>query len=448
MNIVKPIKLLVKKIARFFLPESWLFELRSQGLKRYFSNSGWNLIGKVLASAVAFLVNIYIVRSLGPDKYGLVSYVISYVGLFSFLAGLGIEAILYVDLIKEPEKKKELMGSAFVLKIMGACLTIVLVLITFLFNHNDFYTNFLIFIVSLSFIFQSFGIINTFFQAKVFSKPVVITSLVVSLVLSALKIFCVYLKFDLIYFVAIFFLESVFYAIGYVIIFVGNKLGQFSWKFSGQTCKDLLAHSWPLIFSSAFAGIFSRIDQVMIKHLLDNAAVGFYDVAVRLSELWYFFPTIIVGSIFPAVLNAVAVSHERYEERLSRLYGLAFYLSLIFVVPMALFSKIIIQIAYGQNYLSAAAVLSIYVWAGIAVAISTVLNQALIGEKKTKISFLINLLGMTINIVLNFIFIPRFGINGAAFATLISYSLIPFCALLFKSTRRQGVLILRGMFFK
>ncbi len=448
MDFIGTIKLFIKKITRFFLPESWLFELRFQGLRKYFFNSGWNLVGKILASAVAFFVNIYIVRSLGPDKYGLVSYVISYVGMFSFLASLGIDSILYVDLIKQPEKKEELMGAAFLLRVAGAFLTIGLVLVTFLFNHNDFYTNLLIFIVSLSFVFQSFGIINTFFQAKVLSKPVVIISLAVSLILSTLKVVCVYLKLDLIYFISIFFLESIFYSIGYIFIYVKDSRSIFNWRISRQYCKDMLKSSWPLIFSVAFISIYSRVDQVMIKHMMSNASVGFYDIAVRLSELWYFFPTIIIGSIFPAVLNASKISYQRYEERLARLYGLAFYLSLVFVLPMSLLSKFIIEITYGKDFLSAATVLSIYVWAGIAVAISSVLNQALIGEKKTKISFIINFLGMLTNVLLNLIFIPRYGINGAAFATLISYSIIPFCALLFKSSQRQGVLVLRGIFFK
>lgn len=448
MNFITTIKLSVKKAACFFLPESWLFELNSDGLKKYFFNSGWNFVGKILASVIAFFVNIYIVRSLGPGKYGLVSYVVSYIGMFSFLASLGIDSILYVDLIKEPEKKDGLMGTAFLLRIVGAFLTIALIVVTFLFNQNDFYTNLLIFIVSMSFVFQSFGIINTFFQAKVQSKPVVINSLVINLVLSALKVACVYLKLDLIYFVFIFFLESVFYFIGYIIIFIRNNYNIFNWRVSAKYCKEMLRSSWPLIFSAAFINIYSRVDQVMIKHLMNEASVGFYDVAVRLSELWYFFPLIIIGSIFPAVLNASKISLQRYEERLSRLYGLAFYVSLIFVVPMSLLSKFIIQIAYGQNFLPAAMVLSIYVWAGVAVAISSVLNQALVGEKKTKISFIINFLGMFVNVLLNFVLIPRYGINGAAFATLISYSLIPFCVFLFKSTRRQGTFFLKGVFFK
>lgn len=448
MSFIATIKFFAKKVTNFFLPESWLFELRSHGLKRYFFNGSWNLVCKILASAIAFFVNVYIVRSLGPEKYGLVSYVISYVSMFSFLASFGIDSILYVDLIKQPEKKDELIGTAFLLRTVSAFLTIALVLVTFLFNHNDFYTNFLIFIVSLSFLFQSFGVINIFFQAKVQSKPVAINSLVVSLVLSVFKVVCVYLKFDLIYFVSIFFLESVFYFIGYIYIFIKDKNSILKWRVSRLCGKEMLLNAWPLVFSTAFINIYSRIDQIMIKHLMGNAPVGFYDIAVRLSELWYFIPLIIIGSIFPAVLNASKINHQRYEERLSRLYGLAFYVSLIFVLPMSLLSKFIIKITYGQNFLPAAMVLSIYVLAGISVAVGSVLNQALIGEKKTKISFVISLIGMIVNVLLNVIFIPRYGINGAAFATLISYSTIPMCALLFKSTQRHGTLILKGIFFK
>jgi len=242
--------------------------------------------------------------------------------------------------------------------------------------------------------------------------------------------------------------ESSLSAIGYVIIFYRDRANIFDWTIEWAMVREMIKYAWPLIFSAAFVNIYSRVDQVMIKHFLGNTSVGYYDVAVRMSELWYFFPLIIIGSIFPAVLNALKISPERYGDRLSRLYGLAFYLSLLFVLPMAVLAKFIIKIAYGVSFLQAAPVLSIYVWAGIAVAVSSVLNQALIGEKKTKVSFLINMLGMSLNVLLNILLIPLFGINGAAFATLISYSVIPFSVYIFPSTRHHCNLLIRGIFFK
>ena len=207
-------------------------------------------------------------------------------------------------------------------------------------------------------------------------------------------------------------------------------------------------NAWPLIFSSAFALIYSRIDQVFIKHMLNDTSVGIYDAAVRLSEIWYLVPAIIAGSLFPAIVNAKKISEESYKNRIAKLYSLLIYLSFIMIIPLFILSDRVILLLYGNEFILSAAVIRIYVWTGVSASVGTVMNYYLINENFIKLSLLFNLVGMLSNVILNIIFIPLYGATGAALATLISYSLVPIVIFFFKKTRDHGFLILRAFMFK
>lgn len=418
------------------------------GFKKYFQNAAWIFAGKILTLVVAFFTNIYVVRFLGPSQYGLLSYSVSFVGLFSFIASLGIDSILYRDLIKYPEKRDELLGSTFFLKLTGSFLALFLIVLILPFTDNNLYTAVLILIIAFSLIFQPFNVINLYFQSRLLSKYPSIISLAIVAILSILKIIFVIIKVNLIYFAIIFLAEAILTMGALIWVYRRQQLKIFNWRWNFRLGRQILSNSWPFALSGAFILVYNRIDQVFIKHLIDATAVGIYDVAVRLSELWYFIPMAIVGSLFPAIVNAKKIDEQLYRRRLIRLYSLTIYLGLAIIIPFVLASDWIIGFLYGSHFLGAAAILRIYIWSGMAVSIGIVINFYLLNENYIKISFYSNLVGMLSNVLLNIILIPLYGISGAAFATLISYSLVPLSALLFKVVRNQGVLIFKGLLLK
>jgi len=164
----------------------------------------------------------------------------------------------------------------------------------------------------------------------------------------------------------------------------------------------------------------------MIKNILDSNELGFYAAAVKLSEAWYFIPVALTNSLYPAIVNAKKVGEEFYNNRLQKLYDILAWMAIAIAIPVSIFSREIINIIFGKEFHSAAPVLTIYIWAGVAVFLGVASSQYLITENFTKLSLYRNLFGVVINVGLNFILIPAYGIIGAALATLISYSLATF----------------------
>ena len=178
--------------------------------------------------------------------------------------------------------------------------------------------------------------------------------------------------------------------------------------------------SWPLILSGIVVSIYMKIDQIMIKEMLDAEAVGQYAAAVRLSEAWYFIPGVIAGSLFPAIMNSKKISEELYYSRIQKLYNLVVWIAIVIALPITFLSDWIVELLYGSQYDQSGSVLMIHIWAGVFVFLGVASGKWFIIENIPLYALYRTIAGSFINIILNFFLIQEHGIVGAAYATLIS----------------------------
>jgi O-antigen/teichoic acid export membrane protein len=418
----------------------------SEAFKKYFANTTWMFIEKFFRLLVGFFVGIYVVRYLGPDNFGLFSYALSFAGLFAAISTLGLDSIVVRELVITPEKRDEILGSVFNLRIWGAILSIILVTITVLIYGEASFTIILILIFSSINLFQCLNVVEYYFQARVESKFNVYVQSASMLIAAILKVILVLTQSPLIYFVIVHALESIILSVGYVVVYRKNNLSLFKWYFNKQIAKNFIKDAWPLVLSGVVISIYMKIDQVMIKNMLNTTEVGFYAAAVKLSESWYFIPMAICTSLFPAIINAKQVSETVYLNRIQKLYDLLAAISIGIALVVTFFSEYIITIIFGIKYLPSASVLTIYIWAGVPVFLGVASSQYLINENLTKLAFYRTFIGMIINVILNIFLIPVYGINGAALATLVSYALSVFAIGFFKNTRLQLRFMLNAIF--
>jgi O-antigen/teichoic acid export membrane protein len=391
------------------------------GFRRYAINSGWLVGEKVLRLSVGLLVGVWVARYLGPEQFGLFSYVQSFVFLFSVVATLGLDEIVVRELVKDPGNGGRLIGTAFCLKFFGAILTLLILALAVNLTTNDSYTNLLVLIVASATIFQSFNVIDFYYQSKVLSKYTVYSNLLALTLSSLSKITLILLDAPLIAFGIVIMVDAIILAVGLIYFYIKSlNLSLFKWSFSLVTAKSLLRDSWPLILAGFVISIYMKIDQVMIKEMMSVEAVGQYAAAVRLSEAWYFIPMVICGSLFPAIVNARENNKIIYFKRLQRLYTLMVWSGIMIAVPATFFGGWLVSALYGDAYNQATPVLIIHIWAGVFVFLGVAFNKFLTAEALVIKTFYRTFFGALINITLNFLLIPTYGITGAATATLIS----------------------------
>ena len=419
----------------------------SESFKKYFANTSWLLFEKIARLVLNFFVTVAVIRYLGPNEFGIYSYAISFYGLFVAFISLGMEGISIRELVKHPEKRDEILGSVFYSQLLGAVLAISLIALTLFVTNEEANTSFLILIISVSSFFQTFSVVDYYFRSKINAKYSVYVLSTSVVLVAIIKFTLIFIKAPLFYFLIAYACEFLFNAIGFTIIYHSKKLKIRFWRFDKNLALTLLKDSWPLILSGVVVSIYVRVDQVLIKNMLTSKDVGIYAAAVRLSESWYFIPIAISNALFPAIVNAKNISVDLYQSRIQKLYDMLAWIAIGISIPVSFLSTEIIEILYGAKYSAASPILTIYIWAGVSVFLGVASSQYLVSENLTKISFFRTLLGMITNVVLNLLLIPRFGITGSAYATLISYTIATFSIFFYKGTSTQFIMMLKSITF-
>ena len=417
------------------------------GFRKYFANTSWLMGERILRMAVSLFVGIFVARYLGPERYGLLSYANSFVGIFIVLGTLGLDDIIVRELVKTPEQQEKILGSSFLLKLVGTLLMWMAILAAVPFTKNDFQTNILIIIIAFGAVFQAFNVIDFNFQAKVKSKFIVHAQFVQLIISSIVKIILVVNETPLIWFASVYCLDAIVLAMGLIFVYFYNDENIFHWKWSFETSKYLLRDSWPLIFAGVVVSVYMKIDQVMIKEMLGAKEVGLYAAAVKLSEAWYFLPLAITSSLFPAIINAKLYQKEDYFQRLQKLYDLMVWIALAIALPTAILSSWIVELLYGNEYLESSSVLNIHIWSGIFVFLGVASSKYLLAENYIKKTFYRTFVGALLNIIMNYYLIGIMGIKGAALSTFASHFFAAyFYDILDKDLRKMFILKTKSLF--
>lgn len=438
------LKFLHRLLSKFGIGEKTRY-----AIVKYLFNTGWMFVEKILFMAVAFFVGIYVARYLGPTQYGILSYAFSFVFIFQAIAKLGLDGITTRELVKNQDKKNEILGTSLTLKAIGSIISLLFVLISIQFTSSDYQTKIMVMIIAVGMLFNTFEVGRFFFESQVKAKFSAIANSIAIIISAGFKVFLIISEADLKWFAVAYSVEIIVRGIGLVFIYQLKYKDIFKWKFKLKLSKSLLRDSWALMLSSVAVMLYMKIDQVMIKEMLDSNAVGQYSAATKISEIWYFIPVVITGSLFPAIIQAKKKGEEFYKKRLQQLFNLLVWLSIAIALPISFISPFLISITFGSEYIAAATILSIHIWSGVFIFMNNAVGKWHIAENLTKLSLFRTLSGAIINIFLNLFLIPKFHIIGAAWATLISYAYVGyFSGLVFKSTRKLFIIQTNAFFLK
>jgi O-antigen/teichoic acid export membrane protein len=422
-----------------------------QGFMRYFKNTSWLMGEKILRMIVGLFVGIWVARYLGPEQFGLLSYAQAFVALFTVIASFGLDGILVRELVKDSTKRDALMGTVFRLKLVGALLTLSFLAVAVNLMGQDEQTSLLMFAIASATVFQSFNVIDFYFQANVLSRYVVFANVISLLFSSILKIALILNNAPLLYFGYVILFDSVVLSAGLLYFYINKGFFINHWLFDKQLALRLLKDSWPLILSGAFLMVQARLDQVMIKEMVSSEEVGHYSVALRLVEVFGFVPMLLKNSLFPAIQSAKNISNELYQNRLLNFYRLNFVLFLVTAIPIFMFAEKIVTLLFGVEYKAAGVLLALMSSRLFFANMGVARGAFIMSENMMKFSLITMMLGTATNVTLNYIWIAEYGAKGAIMATIISFFVTIFAVdWFYYKTRKNVKLQLLGVltFFK
>jgi O-antigen/teichoic acid export membrane protein len=396
---------------------------RSTFKNNYVQNTIWLLSERVLRMLVGVLIGAFVARYLGPEQYGLLSYALGFVGLFTAISLLGLDAVVIRELVKRPGEANAILGTSIMLKLAGTVIMWLLLALAYFVIEVPADATTLIIIIAGSTVFGAFNVIDFYFQAKVQSKYVARVQIGQLLISSIVKLLLIFASAGLIWFAWSYFLEGAILAVGLLITY--RQTSKFSikvWYADLEIARPLLKDSWWLLCYMYFFFANMNIDRVMLQSILgDSAQVGQYAAATVISAAWCVLPFVISSSVYPYIIKKFDTGQGK--QKIEALFVWLFGGSVLGAALLSLISAPIIQLLFGTAYQPASSVLIIQMWGGVFIFHFALRSTVLASENLQHFTALFMFLTLVTNIAGNFILIPSFGIDGAAWATLVAWAM-------------------------
>ncbi len=215
---------------------------------------------------------------------------------------------------------------------------------------------------------------------------------------------------------------------GWVFIFLsalvfrlcGGRVQWTSFRFSRAFA--LISRSWPELASQAALILLFRLDTMMIEWLRGAEEAGIYGAAVRVSEMAYFMPGILATLFLPRLLQDRQSTAACFEKSVVDYFSASVVLACGVAAVLLLLSPWM-EFAFGSEFTRSAEMLRVHAWAFIPYAIGIARTQILTVEDKLAANVTSVIVAVSVNAWLNLLWIPAYGGLGAAWATLVSYTL-------------------------
>lgn len=412
--------------------------------KRVVQNAAWIIGCRIVQAVLGILITMISARYLGPSGFGLINYAASIVTFVVPVMQLGLTSTLVREIINDPEREGQILGTAVVMNFVSSlCCIVGVISFAVIANAGEQVTIIVCGLYSVQLVFQSADIVRYWFQAKLLSKYVSITVLAGYFLTSVYKIVLLATGCSVYWFALA---QSVDYCvISLSLLVIYRKVGTQKLSFSRSLARRMFARSKYYIVSSMMVTIFAQTDRIMLKLMAGDEAVGFYSAAITCAGMTSFVFAAILDSVRPSLLEKKK-NGGGFEEGITGTYSIITYLSAAQCIFVILFAGMIIRILYGADYAPAVPALRIIVWYTTFSYLGSVRNIWILAEGLQKYLWIINLSGAAANVLLNGCLIPVMGISGAALASLVTqFFTNVVIGFIIRPIRRNNILMLRGL---
>lgn len=390
----------------------------------------------MISMAMGFIINIYMARYLSEDNFGMIFAAINLATLFTLFTDLGVSTFLTIQLSRDGKVLKEYLNNALSIKLGLAGLAYIgIILVAFLSQPSGteliviFIIGLYIMLTTLSSIFQSV------FQASHAMEHIAITQLLNPVILLIGTFYVIANGMDVVAFALIYLLSGfaiLLYNLIMIVLFYHKPLPAFNTKL----WKMMVLGGLPLSLSALFSFIYFRIDVQLIKYMLGDVAVGNYGAAFKVIDAVVCIPAMYTMAVFPVI----SYYFHKNSPNLQVLTEKSLKYLLILGVPICIGSWLcagqIIQLMYLDKYVEAVPVLQGLSLGMLLMFISYMGTTILTATNLQKTFMVINAFCAAVNIALNLLVIPVYGIAGSAYTMVITQALI--CLLTFFTLSRKG----------
>ena len=418
------------------------------GIKKIINNIGWLIFDKVFILLLQFFIGVKIANYYGATLFGQYSYAISLVAFSN----------IFFELINSRVLKKYYTKNNFNILVFNTnffknSIAIILFFIPIIYKFFYKIDNILFYLLLLlcldNILMTSTSGIENFFEYKLEAKRIVISNNIVKIISYFLQYICMALNKGIIFIAIVRCIGSLIRVIilkyqynNSYLRKLENKVRKLDIKLIGK----IINESKYLWFSVVSFLIYTQTDRLMINHYLGIEEVGVYTIGMQLSSVLAILIGPIQNSLFPKFLELYRNDYQKYYNfyKLTNTIITQFYLIITLISIIVV--KYTFKYVYSSQYDGAILIYSILAFSVFIKANGSLQTSHMTIKNITKKSFYKTLVSLILNIILNILLIPKYGINGAAIATLITQFIALFLIDFFiKEYQEQAIIQLKSL---
>ena len=413
-------------------------------------NTIWILVQKLVTLGGGFVVASATARHLGPDDFGNIAYALSLFSLLAVTGHLGLGNLAIRELVRDARGSGSILGTIALTKFCGLVIgaSVLLAIAALTYEENQKLALVLLpFAIAL--LFRISDIFDFWYQSLTRAKIITICYVVAFVIAAAFSFFGIGYGKGVLWFsfYTLVLNISVFCLFIYSYHSFSNGPAMNTWRFDFSRLKSIARPAALVGLGTFFSLLSLKADQLMLHWMIGSEEVAIYAVAAQLSEVWIFVPTALIISVFPALISLRSSDPKRYSHELQKIFCALCVMAYVLVGIICIVAKDVVLLFFGHAYYESILILQIHVLGSIFLFMRLAFSRWILIEDALVFSLTTQFLGALVNIVLNYIFIPAYGAEGAALVTVFSYSISSYWALLFSNKTRPIFLQMTTAFF-
>lgn len=389
-------------------------------MNKIFKQASWLIIGQFLTKVISFFYTIFLAKSLGVEEFGLYIVAISYFSIISAFADFGFNRYLIREISIEKTNTNQLLWNTLILRLALASILFA-TFTTFLYSFDENQARVSLVLIALMAVLPQ-SIAMTFDAILISLKKLQLSAIMLFIstaVMSFFGWFLVSQNLGSIGAIAGLIFGQLIYALGFFLIVFLN-IGIHIPKIHINIIKQVIKDSLPYGVLGILGLLYFRIDSIILSYLRGSYEVGIYGASYRFLETIIFIPASFAVALFPNMAklyseNLLDLKKLYFKSlKLMLILGLIFLLAYFFILP------ILIKF-YLPNYLPSIEVIKILALSIPFIFIATPGVQVLLStDKYLKPVIYFSIFTLLLNIILNLLFIPKYGYIAAAWVTVLS----------------------------
>lgn len=390
-------------------------------------NAAWITFAELAGKLIAFISIILITRYLSKDSFGQYSFIMAFGLVFGVLANFGFGAYTTREIAKNKEKASEIIGNLLSLKIILSVVVFTLLFISAQFIDRSPHIMYGIYVVGFVTIFDALrSFVSSVFQAFEKMQYVTLVRIGERLLYFSLLLLALLFNAEIIQLLTALAISSfVFSVIGLYIIH--TRFAPITPRFDISFLKIVLLGTFYFVINDVFIIIFFKIDSIMLTFLKGDVFNAEYTAAYNLIySSAVVIPAVLTTVLYPVLTRFYNKEKSLFKENVPHILKYFLAISFPVVAFFLIFGETLLSVIYKGKYDSSLVVFQVLSTGVVFVFLNFILSTILNTIEKQKLVALASFIAMAINIGMNIVLIPAFGILGAGTATIITEML--FCA--------------------